>query len=56
MKRLPTFEGYTVDARLEEFRKVEYGKRPEFVPFESKKGQALLQKYLSTGKAEIWNS
>ena len=37
MEKLPTFNGYTVDARLKEFRKVEYGKSLEFIPFESKR-------------------
>ena len=43
MKRLPTFRGYTVDRRLSEFRKLVYGRLPEFIPFESPKGQRLLR-------------
>ncbi len=43
MKRLPTFRGYTVDRRLSEFRKLVYGQMPEFIPFESPKGQRLLR-------------
>jgi hypothetical protein len=43
MKRLPTYRGYTVDRRLCEFRKGAFGPRPEFVPFESVKGQGLLR-------------
>ena len=43
MRRLPTFEGYTVDARLREFRKAVYGEVLEFVPFASPKGQVLLR-------------
>jgi hypothetical protein len=42
---LPTFEGYTVDTRLQEFRRVirhEEGPSIEFIPFDSKKGQELL--------------
>jgi len=42
--KLPEFNGYTIDFRLREFRKVEYGKNIEFVSFESKKGMKLLQK------------
>ncbi len=42
-KALPIFRGYTVDWRLREFRKVEYGKKIEFIPFGSEKGLALLQ-------------
>lgn len=42
--KLPEFNGYTVDFRLREFRKVEYGKSIEFIPFDSKKGMKLMQK------------
>jgi hypothetical protein len=31
--RLPVFKGYTVGTRLREFRKVEYGKSIEVIPF-----------------------
>lgn len=48
-KKLPVFKGYTVDERLQEFRKVEYGKTVEFIPFDSPKGQQLL----SDMRAEI---
>jgi hypothetical protein len=41
--KLPTFRGYTVDHRLREFRKVEFGKTLEFIPFDSQKGRQLLQ-------------
>ncbi|PKL78939.1 MAG: hypothetical protein CVV27_02640 [Candidatus Melainabacteria bacterium HGW-Melainabacteria-1] len=43
VRELPTFRGYTVDARLREFRKVEYGKVPEFIPFDSPRGEKLLR-------------
>jgi len=33
---------YTVDYRLEEFRFIEYGKIPEFIPFDSELGIELL--------------
>ena len=42
MKELPTINGYTVDERLNEFRKIEYGTEPEFIPFDSEKGEELL--------------
>ncbi len=45
MRKLPTYKGYTVDERLKEFRKIEYGKLPEFLSFESTKGQQLLGGY-----------
>ena len=46
--RLPSVEGYTIDERLREFRKVEWkGGDPaiEFVPFESEQGGRLLEKF-----------
>jgi hypothetical protein len=44
MRRLITFQGYTVDMRLGEFRKVTAGDPPsiEFVPFDTPEGQQLL--------------
>jgi hypothetical protein len=49
VRRLPTFNGYTVDDRLREFRKLSYGKRPEFIPFDSKQGRHLLKKLRAQG-------
>ena len=42
IRKLKTFNGYTVDLRLQEFRKIPYGKLPEFIEFTSPKGQRLL--------------
>ncbi len=42
MRMLPTFKGYTVDFRLRQFRKAEYGKALEFIDFDSEEGQRLL--------------
>ena len=42
-RRLPIFRGYTIDVRLREFRKLQYGKKSEFIPFYSGKGLDLLQ-------------
>ena len=42
IRKLKTFNGYTVDLRLQEFRKIPYGKLPEFRAFTSTKGQKLL--------------
>src|SRR2546421_11714671 len=42
IRKPKTFNGYTVDLRLQEFRKVPYGKLPEFIAFTSTKGQKLL--------------
>ena len=39
---LPVFRGFTVDARLREFRKAGREVGIEFVPFDSKKGRELL--------------
>ena len=45
MRILPTYQGYTVDERLKEFRKLEYGKKLEFINFESSQGKKLLSQY-----------
>ena len=39
---LPTYQGYTIDARLQEFCKAVFGQALEFIPFNSPKGQQLL--------------
>ncbi len=44
-RNLPTVNGYTVDVRLREFRKVRWNSGEpsiEFVPFACKKGNELL--------------
>ena len=46
--KLPTFNGYTVDNRLREFRKL-YGKRLEFIPFDSRRGRTLLKALQAKG-------
>lgn len=43
-KKLPEFNGYTVDFRLREFRKVVLGRSIKFIDFENKKGKKLLRK------------
>ena len=42
VRKLKSFKGYTVDLRLQEFRKTISGKKLEFVPFNSPKGEKLL--------------
>jgi hypothetical protein len=42
IRKLKEFKGYTVDLRLQEFRKVPYDELPEFIAFTSTKGQTLL--------------
>ena len=45
---LPIFKGYTVDARLGQFRKVFKSGAIEFLEFDSEKGDVLLTKYIKT--------
>ncbi|MCG3206232.1 MAG: hypothetical protein KCHDKBKB_02966 [Elusimicrobia bacterium] len=49
---LPVFKGYTVDMRLQEFRKIEMDKLPEFVPFLSDKGAKLFYEFRQTEEGE----
>ncbi len=42
VRKLKEFQGLTVDLRLQEFRKMEYGKPPQFIEFASPKGKKLL--------------
>ena len=49
---LPTFEGYTVDIRLKEFRKVDPHLGMEFVPFDSHEGDRLLDGFIETINAD----
>ncbi len=52
---LPVFKGYTVDIRLQEFRKVPLDDLPEFVPFISDKGAKLFYEFRQTeeGRKEL---
>jgi len=42
VRKLKEFQGYTVDLRLQQFRKMEYEKSAEFIDFASPKGKKLL--------------
>ena len=42
VRKLKEFQGYTVDLRLQQFRKIAYGKQPQFIEFTSPKGEKLL--------------
>ena len=58
---LPVFKGYTVDLRLQEFRKIEADKLPEFIPLLSDKGARLFWEFKQTkeGQKELayyWES
>ena len=49
---LPVFKGYTVDLRLQEFRKIESDKLPEFVPLLSDKGARLFREFRLTEEGQ----
>lgn len=55
IRTLPVFNGYTVDMRLQEFRKIELDKLPEFIPFLSDKGAKLFYEFRQTeeGRKEL---
>lgn len=42
---LPTFDGWTVDFRLQEFRRMIPDEECSFVPFESEEGEELLARW-----------
>ncbi len=56
MRELPVFKGWTVDARLNQFRRIKRQKKHfavmEYLDFNTVKGNDLLLEYLKTLKAE----
>lgn len=50
IKILPKFRGYTVDMRLQEFRKIEMDKLPQFIPFTSDRGARLFHDFILTNR------
>ena len=46
-KKLPTFEGYTVDVRLKQFRKVQKTEI-KFTDFDSETGERILSRYIKS--------
>lgn len=48
VRELPKFKGYVVDERLREFRKLAYGYTPEFIPFDSERGEMMLEEMRKT--------
>ena len=51
---LPTFQGYTMDVRVREFRKVNHPDCDiEWVPFNSPKGRQLLEEFEETVIAPV---
>ena len=41
--KLPVYNGYTIDLRLKEFRRVIPYKIIEFIPFDTEQGKALFE-------------
>ena len=52
IRQLPTFKGYTIDARLREFRKGNSQEGLKFIPFDSPAGDRLLEGFLKTINAD----
>ena len=52
IRKLPIFKGYTVDLRLQEFRKIESNKLPEFIPLLSDKGARLFYEFKQTQEGQ----
>ncbi len=56
IRRLPVFDGYTVDERLRQFRKVPLDGMPEFIDFDSPQGRRMLIAVIATKLIErdLW--
>ena len=52
---LQVFGGYTVDYRWGEFRRVEWGEEPEWIPFDSVRGQELIARMHTEGAFRLFN-
>jgi hypothetical protein len=50
---LPIFQGYTVDEKLREFRKILPGRKMEFVPFDSERGVQLRSEMRNVAQRAI---
>jgi hypothetical protein len=50
VRRLPLFEGFTVDLRLREFRRVHDNGWIDFVDFDSEEGHAMLRRMFDAGE------
>lgn len=53
LNNLPIFQGYTVDAKLKEFRKKKQNNHVHRIPFDSLKGKALIKELLSGREIEF---
>jgi hypothetical protein len=54
-KKLPEIDGYTMDTRLREFRKMICGQVLEFIPFDSEEGYRLLNMFKAEEERVIEN-
>lgn len=52
IRALPTFRGYTVDYRLQQFRQIKPGKPYEFIEFADEEGAELLMAWLEAEPEE----
>lgn len=48
-QQLSEVEGYTVDLRLRQFRRVHAAGRIDFIDFDTEEGQAILHRMTATG-------
>jgi hypothetical protein len=49
IRRLPEFEGCTVDLRLRQFRRVHVNGWIDFIEFDSPEGSAILRRMFQSG-------
>lgn len=49
LRKLPEFEGYTVDLRLRQFRRVHAAEGIDFIDFDSEEGKAILDRMIAAG-------
>ena len=51
MVKLPVYKGYTYDFRCQEIRRFELDEPAEIIPFESKRGIAMLDEFFDADTA-----
>ena len=57
VRKLPVFRGYTVDARLRQFRKIPIDGPHEFIDFDSPEGSRMVIAFImmtKTDDRDIW--
>ena len=52
---LQVFKEYTVDYRLGEFRRIAWDAEPEWIPFDSDRGQELIAQMHGEGAFRLFN-